>query len=175
MEEYYTEEQAPAMPMGYQSDKASIIEKINPNEIVEILRNKLMGKIEDPQTGKWVTNKLLKDNAISEVGAWDLSNLILSILNQNTSLSKLDDKTIRLRAYNVTDTAVKMMISNWIEYGITNRSQIQFVAEIMYSLTFITLKMADKEGIRRMIMGMYSESRSISESGDENKKKLFRR
>lgn len=173
MEEQY-EEQAPAMPMGYSGDKASIIEKINPNEIVEILRNKLMGKVENYQTGAWEVNSLLKDNAISEVGAWDLSNLMLSVLNQNTSLSKLDDKTIRLRAYAVTETSVKMMISNWIEYKITNRAQINFISEILYSLTFITLKMADKEGIRRMIMGMYSESKNISEYGTESKKKLFR-
>ena len=107
------------------------------------------------------------------MGAWDLTTLILSISNANTSLSKLDDKTIRKRAYGVTDTAVHMMISNWREYQITNRAQIKYVAEIVYSLTFITLKMADAEGIRKMITGMYSESRNISEFG-EKKKSLFR-
>lgn len=169
----YTDE-APAQPYNFGGDKASIIEKINPEEIVELLRNRLMGKVQDPQTGEWKTNKYLKDNAISEVGAWDLSNLILSVSNPNTSLSKLDDKTIRKRAYSLTETAVHMMICNWQEYKITNTSQIRFVSDIMYSLTLITLKMADAEGIRKMIMGMYSENKHINELQDV-KKSFFRR
>jgi len=173
MEEQYVDE-APAQPYNFGGDKASIIEKINPEEIVELIRNRLMGKSLDPTTGKWITNSILKDNAISEIGAWDLTNLLLSIANQNTSLSKLDDKTIRKRAYSLTETSVHMMISNWQEYEITNRSQIKFVADIMYSLTLITLKMADAEGIRKMITGMYSESKNINELQD-GKKSFFRK
>jgi len=167
-------DEAPAQPYNFGGDKASIIEKINPEEIVELLRNRLMGKTLDQDTGKWITNKNLKDNAISEIGAWDLSNLILSVANPNTSLSKLDDKTIRRRAYSLTETSIHMMISNWQEYKITNRAQIKFISDIMYSLTLITLKMADAEGIRKMIMGMYSESKNINELQDV-KKSFFRR
>ena len=169
----YEEDQSPSMGMGFTNDKASIIEKINPEEIVELIRNRLMGKVQNLKTGMWETRDELKDNAISEIGAWDLTNLILSVSNPNTSLSKLDDKTIRLRAYGLTKTAVHMMICNWIEYKITNRSQLAFIADIIYSLTFITLKMADAEGIRKMIMGMYSESKNINETS-ENKKRFFR-
>ena len=172
-EEHYIEEQAPAMPMGLPQDKASIIEKINPDAIVELVRRRLMGQIQDPNTKEWKTIEALKDNAISEVGAWDLTNLILSISNTNTSLSKLDDKTIRKRAYGITEMAVHMIITNWREYRVMNRAQIGFVAEIVYSLTFITLKMADAEGIRKMIMGMYSETKSIS-GFEDNKKSFFR-
>jgi len=174
MEERYLEEQAPATAFGMNHDKASIIERINPDEIVELLRRRLMGQIQNPQTLVWEKVPSLKENAISEIGAWDLTNLILSVSNSNTSLSKLDDKTIRKRAYGITETAVHMMISNWDEYKVTNRAQIRFIAEIMYSLTFITLKMADAEGIRKMIMGMYSESRNIS-GFEEQKKSLLRR
>ena len=174
MSDQYIEEQAPALPMGLSQDKASIIEKINPDEIVELIRRRLMGQMKNEKTQQWETVQILKDNAISEVGAWDLTNLILSISNSNTSLSKLDDKTIRKRAYGVTERAVHMIISNWTEYKITNRAQIGFIAEIVYSIVFITLKMADAEGIRKMITGMYSESRNISEFTD-SKRKLFRK
>lgn len=170
----YLDEQAPAMSFGMNTDKASIIEKINPDEIVELIRRRLMGQMQDPQTKKWEDVKVLKANAISETGAWDLSNLVLSVSNSNTSLSKLDDKTIRKRAYGITERAVHMIISNWEEYKITNRAQIGFIAEIMYSITFITLKMADAEGIRKMIMGMYSETKSTN-AFEEQKKSLFRR
>jgi len=167
---------APEMPYNSGADKASIIERINPDEIVELIRMRLMGKTLDKKTGEWNTNIHLKDNAISEIGAWDITNLILSISNANTSLSKLDDKTIRRRAYGVMEKAVGMMLCNWREYKITNTAQLGYVAEIVFSITFITLKMADAEGIRKMITSMYSESRNISElSSTKSGKKMFRK
>jgi len=166
---------APEMPYNMGNDRASIIEKINPDEIVELIRMRLMGKNKDLQTGIWTTNPALKDNAISEIGAWDITNLILSISNANTSLSKLDDKTIRKRAYSVMEKAVGMMLCNWREYKITNTAQLGYISEIVFSITFITLKMADAEGIRKMITSMYSESRSINEMGSiKSGKKMFR-
>jgi len=167
---------APEMPYSTNADKASIIERINPDEIVELIRMRLMGKMQDRGTGKWTTNNALKDNAISEVGAWDITNLILSISNANTSLSKLDDKTIRKRAYGVMEKAVAMMLCNWREYKITNTAQLGYISEIVFSITFITLKMADAEGIRKMITSMYSENRNISElSSTKSGKKMFRK
>ena len=166
---------APEMPYNLNSDKASIIEKINPDTIVELIRMRLMGKVKDNKTGDWVTVAGLKDNAISEIGAWDITNLVLSVSNANTSLSKLDDKTIRKRALGLMESAVNMMLCNWREYKITNTAQLQYVAEIVFSITLITLKMADAEGIRKMITSMYSESRSINEMGTvKSNKRMFR-
>jgi len=173
-EEYEGHQVAPPIPYGFGAEKASIIERINPEDIIELIRKRLMGLVQDPKTMEWKKSKILDDISISEVGAWQLSNLLLSVSNSNTALSKLDDKTIRKRAYGITETAIKMVLGNWMEYKITNRAQIAFVADIMYSLTFITLKMADMEGIRKMITGMYSEQRTINEIG-EIKKKFFRR
>ncbi len=59
MEEY--ENQAPGMGMPFGADKASIIEKIDPEEIVELLRKRLMGMAPNPKTGEWETNPILKD------------------------------------------------------------------------------------------------------------------
>ena len=166
---------SPEPPYNFGSDKASIIEKINPDEIVELIRMRLMGMVRDNSTGEWKSNPALKDNAISEIGAWDITNLILSVSNANTSLSKLDDKTIRIRSYSLMEKAVNMMLCNWREYKITNTAQLGYVAEIVFSITFITLKMADNEGIRKMITSMYSENRSINEMGSiKSGKKMFR-
>ena len=172
MEEYQT---APEMNYTSGSERASIIEKINPDEIVELLRMRLMGRMQDSQTGEWVVNKHLQSTSITEVGAWDISNLLLSISNANTSLSKLDDKTIRKRALIIMEASIKKMISHWDEYGITNTAQLRYIAEIVFSITLITLKMADAEGIRKMITHMYSESKNISHVGTTKSKKLFGR
>jgi len=165
---------APALP--YQvSDKADILDKIRPEEIVEIIRNRLMGK-ELNKKMEWVTNDRLKDNAISELGAWDLSSLMLSVANPNVSISKLKDKEIRRRAYNIMKTAIKMMLVNWKSYKITNTAQITFIAEIVFSMAFITMKQCEGEGIRKMIMGTRQEAHHVTEYGlAEKRKGLFRR
>jgi len=160
---------APALP--YQpNNKADILDKIRPEQIVEIIRNRLMGKILNKKM-EWETKKELKDNAISELGAWDLSNLTLSVVNPNVSISKLDDKEIRRRSFNIMRTAIKMMIANWRKYKITNTAQITFVSEIVFSMSFITMKQCEGEGIRKMIMGTRQESHQIAEYGIEQKKK----
>ena len=172
-DESYT---APATPYQMSSDKADLLDKITPEAIVELLRNRLMGKMQDEQTGEWKIIPQLKDNAISELGAWDLSNLILSVSNKNISISKLNDKEIRRRAYSTLESAIKMMISNWKRYKIRSVSQIRFVGDIIFSITFITLKQCDNEGIRKMIMGTRQESHQISEYGEQKRKGgLFRR
>jgi len=172
----FYDDQAPAMPMGYgqQSDKADLLRQITPEKIVELLRKRLMGQMEN-EKGQWITNKYLQTNAISEMGAWELSNLMLSVSNSSTSISKLDDKTIRKRAYSLTETSVKMMITNWIEYEITNTAQLNYVAEIVYSISFIVMKQADAEGIRKMIMSIRTESHHSNDGDGEKKRGLFRR
>lgn len=154
---------APALPYSMPSDKADMLDKIRPEEIVEVIRNRLMGKILNSRNMKWETNSNLKDNGISEIGAWDLSNLVLSVANSNVSVSKLDDKEIRRRAYNIMKTSIKMILANWKEYKITNTAQIGFVAEIVFSMAFITMKQCEGEGIRKMIMGTRQEMHQVSE------------
>jgi len=172
MEEY--SESAPAQePYSLPSDKADILEKIRPEIIVETLRNKLMGRRENLQTGAWEDVDALKDNAISELGAWELTNLILSVANPNTSISKLKDQEIRKRAYSIMCTALRMCLANWRKYNITNRAQITYVADIIFSVAFITMKQADAEGIRKMIMGVRSET--YHHDDNNNKRGLFRR
>ena len=164
---------APALPYQ-QSNKADILDKIKPEQIVEIIRNRLMGKIMNKEM-QWETRDELKDNAISELGAWDLSNLILSVVNANVSISKLNDKEIRRRAYSIMKTAIKMILANWKEYKITNTGQITFVAEVMFSMAFITMKQCEGEGIRKMVMGTRQEMHQVAEYGVEKKKGWFRR
>lgn len=167
---------APALPYPQRSDKADMLDKIRPEEIVEVIRNRLMGKVLNPKNMEWVTKKELKDNAISEIGAWDISNLVLSVANPNVSISKLNDKEIRLRSFNIMRTAVKMLLANWQQYKITNTAQIGFVAEIVFSMAFITMKQCEGEGVRKMIMGTRQEMHQVAEYGmGKIKRGMFRR
>ena len=152
-------------------DKADILDKIRPDLIVEVIRHKLMG--EDLINGRWVINDRLKSRALTATGAQDITNLMLAVSSQNVSLSKLDDDTIRKRALAIAVTAQRMCLDFWREYGITSTSQLDFVHQIVFSNTLVTLKQPEGEGIRKLIQGTTTEQRSIIEQGDIRRKGLF--
>jgi len=164
----------------HQGDKADLLEKIRPDEIVEIIRNRLMGK--EFIEGKWEIVEVLKTRSLTEVGAWDISNLMLCVSSRNVSLSKLKDDEIKKRALNISRQAQVMCLKNWKEYGIKGTDQLGFVHEIVFSNTLITLKQPEGEGIRKMLMGTVNENRTFlgTDNNDQNNNKkglrgLFRR
>lgn len=154
------------------AEKADLIEKIRPDEIVETIRNRLMGK--EYKEGKWELVQCLQDRALTEKGAWDISNLMLSVSSRNVSISNLNDVEIKKRIYNICRQAQMMCMKNWMEYGIKGADQLGFVNELVISNTLVTLKQPFNAGVRQMIMGTMSEQRnfnSIEES--RGKKSLF--
>ncbi len=159
------------MPYGgmQRSDRADLLDKINPDEIVEKLRHYLMGEIKEG--GEWIKKPELQRNAVTEVGAWELCNLVLSVSNRNTSLSMLTDQEIKMRAYEVVRTAIFKMNSNFREYGIRNGSQIDYLSQILFSIVLITLKQPEGAGIRNLIKNTTSEVRSIVEAPQQSGKK----
>ena len=175
MMEEQIEQQQPTMvapPMGYpMPDKADLLEKIKPDVIVETIRQRLMGK--QLIDGKWTSNPVLKDRALTEKGAWDIANLMLGVSSQNVSISKLKDEEIRERALAVAKTAQKMCLKNWKEYGIVGSDQLHFIHQIVFSNTFITLKQPEGEGIRKMLMGTISEQSLKSEDATKKGWSLF--
>lgn len=165
---------SPPVPYGFGAEKADLFDKIKPEEVVELVRNKLMGREYNKETGRWEVNPRLINNAISEVGASDFCNLILSVANPSTSISKLDDKEIRRRAYSILETAMHMSLANFKEYHITNTAKIRYITDMIYTITFIVLKHADDAGIREMIMSIRQDTYTHTDKKD-NSKSLFRR
>lgn len=160
-------------PMNnFRSDKADIIEKIRPDIIVETIRHKLMG--EQFQNGKWEKIEALKSRAVTDLCAWDMANLMLGVSSQNVSLSKLNDTEIRERALSIARTCQKLCLKNWKEYGIKGTDQLEFIHEIVFSNTFITLKQPEGGGIRDLIKGTTQEQRSFL-SQEQPKRGFFRR
>lgn len=166
------EEIAPPMPLR-NSDKADLLAQIRPDKVVEVIRKKLLG--EEEINGVWVKQPHLQDRALTEKGAADIANLMLSVSNQSTSISRLKDHEIRERTLSIVKTAQLMCNRNWKEYGIKGTDQLHFVHEIIMSNTFITLKQPEGEGIRKMIIGVLSEHKVTSESSEKSGFSLFRR
>ncbi len=143
------------------TDKADILDKIRPDKIVEEIRHKLMGEV--LINNRWEKIPALKDRAISDIGAWDLANLMLGVSSQNVALSKLNDKEIRERSLAIARATQKLCLKNWVEYGIKGTDQLEFIHQIVFSNTFITLKQPEGGGIRDLIKNTTTENRSVTE------------
>lgn len=143
----YQEGYAP--PISLPSEKADLLDKIQPNLIISVIFHRLLGEVEI--NGKWVKDPELQSRALTKKGAWDIATIMTPVSSQNVSLSKLKDHEIRARALSISKTAQMMCLRNWKEYGIKGTDQLYFVHEIVFSNTFITLKQPEGEGIRNLL------------------------
>lgn len=150
-------------PVIMSSEKADLYDKIRPEDVIETIKYMLMGYVYDKRRMEWVYDKRYKNIALSEVGAGQLSTLLLPVSNKNVSISKLDDSEIRLRVKSLVRTAMKMCLRNWEEYGIRSAEQFFFIKEIVQSISFITLKQPENAGVRTFIQGVTQEHRMVNE------------
>lgn len=175
------EEQPQSMPY-YQpqimpSEKADLFDKIRPEEVVELIKQKLMGKEFDVMKQEWYMPPW-KKKGLSELGAAEIATLMLPVSSKNVAISKLSDDEIRHRTRNIHRAAMLMCISNWKEYGIEGPDQIKLVSQVVVSNTFITLKQPENAGIRELIKGTTQESKMINEDNNKGKgvlSSIFRR
>jgi hypothetical protein len=143
-----------APPIMMPSEKADLLDKIQPTKIIDIVFHRLMGETEID--GEWIKDPLLSSRALTKKGAWDIITIMIPVSSQNVSLSKLKDNEIRARALSIAKTTQEMCLRNWKEYGIKGADQLRFIHEIVFSNTFITLKQPEGEGIRNMIKNIGS-------------------
>lgn len=141
---------------------SDLLEKIRPDEIVEVLKRRFMGQ--EFVNGEWVVNPLMKDKGLTEKGAYELATLMLSASSQNVAISKLNDREIRERTKAIIKTAMQMCLRNWKEYGITGSDRFGFIKDIIHTNTFVTLKQPEGAGIQKLIGGTHDVRLQESEN-----------
>lgn len=162
-----------AVPQGNNFNRAELIDKIKPEAMVEIIRHKLLG--EEFINDKWIALPELKDRKLTQIGAWELANLMLGVSSINISISKLTDREIKERAFRIAKSAQYMLISNWREYGIYNVAQLYYVHEIIFSNTLAVLKQADEASIQDLLKATIYETRNVNtKQKEEGGKKISR-
>lgn len=159
----------PQMPRG---DRADLIDKIKPDAIVEVIRQRLMGN--ELINNKWTPIPALKNNSLSEAGAWEISNLMLSSSSINTSISNLNNDEVKKRLLSLVTTAQYLCVSNWRRYGIHNSSQLYFVHEIVFTNALVVLKQADGASIQELLKGTVTENRNINSEQPKSAGKIRR-
>lgn len=149
-----------SLPIQQRNDRADLIDKIKPEAMVEIIRHRLLG--EEFKEGVWIKVKALENRALTEIGAWEIANLMLGVSSINVSISKLTDREIKARLLRIAKTAQYMLLANWKEYGLKNTSQQYFVHEIVFSNTLVVLKQADEASIQELLKGTVQENRNVN-------------
>jgi len=86
---------------GYPSfdSKADLLDKIRPEEAVEQIKQRLMGKEWDGIKEEWVQNPALQSISLTEIGACAITNLIFPASTRNVSVSNLNDEEIKKDYY----------------------------------------------------------------------------
>ena len=145
----YNEQERNAVPIVMPNERADLLDKLQPAKVVEEIRRRLLGQ--ELINGKWITHPYMKMRAISEVGAWEISLLMLPASSQNVAMTKLNASQIQQRLMNIARTAQKMCLRNWKEYNIRGVDQLWFVHEIVFTNTLASLNQPEGEGIRKLL------------------------
>lgn len=148
-----------AVPQLTPQVKADLIDKIKPEAMVEIIRNRLLGREYDHSKKTWIEVPALKKRKLTEVGAWEIANLMLGVSSVNVSISKLKDREVKERLFRIAKSAQYMLVSNWREYGATTPAHFYYVHEIIFSNTLAVLKQADEASIQELLKGTVTEQR----------------
>lgn len=162
-----------SVPIPQRSDRADLIDKIKPEPIVALLRNILMGN--EMINGTWVKVPILKDRSLTEIGAWEVSNLLQGTSNIGIQMSKLDDREIKNRLLSLSITLQAMLIQNWIPYGIRNTAQLRYVHEILFTTQLAILKQADDASIQELLGKVINENRNVNTERKEPSQSRMKR
>jgi hypothetical protein len=146
-------------PIQYPSEKADFIDKIKPDIIVTTLMNRLQGK--QFINGQWVQNPDVASRSLTERGAFDIANIMLSASSQNVSISKVNDADVRVRTKDTVNSVLIQCLRNWKEYGIKGSDQIHQIKTIVINNTFFTLKQPENGSIQKVITGTTHEQRLV--------------
>lgn len=156
----YIEYQPPMAQSGIpKSDRADLIDKIDPKNLVEMIRHKLLG--EEWDGNEWKKIPALRESALTERGAWEISNLMLGVSSINITVSRFDSHIIKARFKRTIRAAMLMIAAHWREYGISNTAQFYFVDDIIRSNTLAVLNQAGDGSIQELLKGTVTENRQV--------------
>jgi len=152
------EEQPQEMNVPYpmqRTEKADIIDKIRPEDVVEKLKHELMG--EEFVEGRWVPDPDLQAFSLSKRGAKAVAKWMLPVSSKNVAFSNLTEREIKFRVLSIANGAVDECIDNWMDYGVKSPTTLDYVWNAVFSNSLVALKQCQDNGMRRMMMSIITE------------------
>lgn len=139
---------------------SSILNITNPEAIIYKLRLNLMNIEEvDGELVQKGTPKMTPE------GIREIISIVESILNQNTIMSKLNDRYINNAMFYLSDRLIRRLMVKGREFGVNDPTSKSNIVMICCNYVYACLRRADEEGERRFIKGSQHEIRTTA-SGD---------
>ncbi len=168
-------------PIGRSSDEvysdimteqriSNIIDQINPDNLLDDIKHRLMGEMKDPVTGQWTPIVSKKAFKVSPVLISKYVAFLGGILNQNTSLSNFSaDEINRIMSFIIRWLADDLDV-NADEYDLTdNYVERDRIGIIMLSTTLSVLKRAQNGMEARRIFSSLSMSEAMNQNTTQKK------
>lgn len=153
------------VPVPQRTDRAELIDRINPENIVNLTRHMLLG--EQWEGDKWVKVPALQEDSLTELGAWKIASQLQGVANLATSVSKYKEEVIKARLRRLAANTQIQLVGNWRDYGVKNVSQFYFVHNIIFSIAMAVLFQAGEGSIQDLLGKIKSESTHISQDKKE--------
>lgn len=160
-----TQQRSAPVPNTNKTDRADFVEKIKADLIIDTFRNLLMGK--EKVNGKWVQNKGMKDLALSDEGAFFISNQMLALSNMNIQISKIPEDRVRKRLYQLQKEILFSCLGNWEKFGIKNKSQFYFIKSVTFTNALGVLYQAAGGSLQLLFGDILSQNNTVREEPEK--------
>ena len=163
-------------PLPYPTSSASslepaLIEKLDPSSIIEKIRHALKGEIENPETGSW-------EKRFDQMCDDKLINLLLmnaaSVINQNTTMSELNDHEIGSIIYDLSLVLINLLAQTADLYHV-DYSKLDTIWTTISNTAYLALKRAKNRGEMRALRTVIrsQEQVAVHPSLQQEKKRKF--
>jgi hypothetical protein len=133
----------------------------------------LLAERPDEKTGQWV--KIKNQVAyVNEKGAAKLSSMFASLVNNNFSMSNLNERDISKIIIDFGTDVINHLTFKFQEYDI-KIDEINSIANIIINNSYACLKRALKEGERRFLRTSFRSQETIRVGQDQEREKRRRR
>lgn len=164
-----TSMQAPYLLNQQQAVQAAIIEQTNPYKVLREIELRLKGKDERPDG----TIQKVSEPLMNDLGIGRMRSLLSSVINQITILSFLENDEIGRIMVKLGDDIGDSLELNWKEFGITDKTILDYIVDICLIPTFMTLKRAYKQSEKNWLNKAVIENINTSPRMMPQKKEGF--
>lgn len=147
---------------------SNFVAQINPENVVENLQHALSGNVWDYSNKEWVKGKLkpfLNDEGVSTI-----ITRVRSVVNQNTTMSNLDETTIKKMIISLGDELAIILFLNYQKWEV-DKANLTTIVSMIQNMAFCALMRAWGEGERDLFKDTVrsGEQFNFRQSGDEQR------
>jgi len=137
--------------------EAALVERLDPYKILEQISHFLKGEIYKPSEDIW-EQKL--EPLVNNLGHNRLMMCAASIINQNTTLSDLDDFEIGRMCQFLADRIIRLLFLEWEDFKI-RRENLDIIWENICDTAYMALKRAKNRGEMKAIKTAVSSQEMV--------------